>query len=361
MTKRFARIAVLGCAMLMLAALACREQPAPPELPPRPIKLFTVHAAGERIALEYTGEVSPVENVDMAFEVSGRINSFPVNEGQKVEKGTLLASLDARDFEASRDSAEARLSNATANFERARVLYEEDVASKQQLDAAERNYEMARAEARKARKAVEDAVLVAPFTGTVAKKYVKDFQNVRKKEPVLVFQSDSALEIVVDAPERDFARMRRGLSMEERNAILDTEVEISALPGRPIDAVLVEFSTTADPVTRTFRATFAFEPPADASVLPGMSAKVRVMVPRERVGASGFMVPANATFIDEQGDSFVWVVDIGAMTVQRRAVDVGGLADDRIQIKRGLAENDTIAFSGVHHLSDGMEVRRYSR
>jgi multidrug resistance efflux pump len=66
-----------------------------------------------------------------------------------------------------------------------------------------RAVEVTEAELRVSQKAVEDTVLRAPFDGVMARKLVEDFANVNAKEPVLVFQDTSHLEIQINIPERD--------------------------------------------------------------------------------------------------------------------------------------------------------------
>jgi RND family efflux transporter MFP subunit len=138
-------------------------------------------------------------------------------------------------------------------------------------------------------------------------------------------------------------------------------VIVTSLPDRSFPAQITEYSTTADPVTRTFSATARFDPPDDVNIQPGMTATVRIQVPPElknAVGMSGISIPASAAITDESGDAFVWLVEPGSMTVKRTPVELGSLSGDRVFVSSGLASGQQIAISGVHHLRDGMLVRR---
>jgi multidrug efflux system membrane fusion protein len=73
---------------------------------------------------------------------------------------------------------------------------------------------------------------------------------------------------------------------------------------------------------------------------------------------SGISIPASAAITDETGDAFVWLVDPNAMTVKRTPVKLGSLSGERVFVKSGLKSGQQIAISGVHHLRDGMLVRR---
>jgi RND family efflux transporter MFP subunit len=342
-------------------AVACGEPaPAPPAVP-QPVKIFSIGAGGGGETLEFPGEVSASQSAEPAFEVAGKIIEFPVDEAQELALGDVIARLDARDYEAEVDKARANMNKAGTDLKRYRTLYEKGVSPLTDLESAQRRYEVAEAELRTAEKALEDAVLRAPFDGIVAKKLVADFQNVQAKQPIVIFQDDSTLEVVVNASESAFVAMRPGLTIEERNQQAKIEIAISSIPDRLIAGRIKEFSTASDPVTRTFSATFAFLPPADLNIRPGMTA--RVIVTRADSGdsatAGSVSIPARAVVSDGSGESFVWIVDPQTMKVTRTPVETGDLTGDRIAIRRGLASGMQVAISGVRQLADGMEVRRF--
>jgi RND family efflux transporter MFP subunit len=154
------------------------------------------------------------------------------------------------------------------------------------------------------------------------------------------------------------------MSLEERTAHVKPIVIVTALPDRSFPAQITEYSTTADPVTRTFSATLRFDPPDDVNIKPGMTATVRVHIqpdaPAAR-GGSNVSIPASAAITDETGQAFVWLVEPGSMTVKRNPVTLGSLSGDRVFVTGGLASGQQIAITGVHHLRDGMLVRRQGR
>ncbi len=350
---------LLAASACMLLLAGCAEEAPPPEPVVRPVRMLEVAVGGSGRVLEFPGKVSAALHADMAFEVSGKIVEFPVTEGQNVKKGAVLARLDPRDFQAARDAAMARLNAARADYERIRDLYERNAVSRQEYDVARRNFEVQEANIKSVHKALEDSSLRAPFAGRVAKKLVEDFANVNAKQPVLVLQDDSSLEVVFDVPESDWRFATPGLSVEERNTRLEVQVVLSAFPDKPLPGKLKELATQADAATRTFRATVAFDAPADLMILPGMTARV-VLKPLEDIPkmATQMKIPANAVVPDGSGGSFVWKVDPDSMVVERRAVELGDLSGSDVGVKSGLSGGDLIATSGVHHLRDGMVVRR---
>ncbi len=341
-----------------LAILACGGQQ-PEEAPvARPVRLLAIGSMAGGGQREFPGRIQAAQNAEVSFEVAGRIIGFPVDEGQEVAQGALLARLDPADFETARDAEVARRQQARADYERYQELYATNAVSLQELEVRRRRYEVAQANLRTAEKAVNDTYLRAPFGGLVARKLVDDFVNVQAKQPILILQDESSLEIVVDVPESVAALAAPGLTLEERRARASGSlVEISAIPGRQFQARLREFSTTADPMTRTFAATLGFENPADVTIRPGMTAKLIVTPRADLADTNVFWIPANAVVADETG-TYVWKVDSEAMTVSRAVVEVGELSGSNVQITSGLSNGDMIATTGVHSLREGMAVRR---
>jgi RND family efflux transporter MFP subunit len=319
--------------------------------------MLTVSATrAEAGTLEYPGSVAASQDAQLGFEVAGRIIEFPVAEGQFVNKGALLARLDDRDYQAQLARAKASRDLARADYERYKDLYANNSASLQELEVSRRNYEVAVADWETARKAVEDTELRALFGGRVAQKLVDDFANVQAKEPVVVLQDESDFEVVVAVPEADWSKAHPGLTLEERTQLAQPRVIITSLPDRSFPATLKEFATSADPVTRTYSVRFSFGSPSDVTVRSGMTAKLVIDLP-ETTGDT-ILVPSSAVAADANGDSYVWKVDLEAMTVSRGNVTVGELSGSSLAVLDGLSPGDVIATTGVHQLREGMQIRR---
>ena len=344
-----------------VAFSGCGEEPAPAAPVARPVKILTIDTRGAVETREFSGTISAAQHSEMAFEVPGKITDFPVVEGQVVKKGDLLVRIDPRDMAALADVDTAKVRLAKAEYDRMKKLFEADVASEQELDRAKRAYEVTTAKSQGSTKGLEDTELFALFDGIVAKKLVKDFENVQAKQPVLILQDTSNLEIDVTIPEADAVKSVRGMSLEERTARVNPRVIVTSLPDRSFPAHLTEYSTTADPVTRTFSATLRFDPPDDINISPGMTATVIIDVPANTLlarGGAGISIPASAAITDETGQAFVWVIEPGSMAVKRTTVQLGSLSGTRVFVSSGLASGQQIAISGVHQLRDGMIVRR---
>jgi len=351
------------CIILPAMLLAgCGKTPEPVEEQlARPVKLLTIGSNQSAIRLEYPGEIKAARSVNLGFEVPGKIIELPIEDGLAMQEGELLGRLDPSDYQAARDAAQANLRAMRSAYARAKNIFDEGAGSQAEVDKTLRDLKVAEQDFKKAQKALDDTELKAPYTGVVGRRIADNYQNVQAKEPVLIFQDTSSLEMDVSVPERDFVRMRSGLTLKERTELAHPEVAISSIPGRTFAARAKSFTATADPVTRTYTATFQFDRPDDVNILPGMTARV-ILTPsaemlQKYTPAGAVMVPATAVASDETGKPYVWRVDPDSMKVSRVPVTLGEISNSSITVTGGLVKGDRIAVTGVARLFEGAQVR----
>ena len=348
--------------LVILLQSSCGKAPEPEAEPPvRPVKLMTIGAHNGTLTWEFPGKVTATRDVELAFEVQGKIIDLPIEDGLEASEGDLLARLDPKDYEAARDAAVAHRKAMRSAYVRAKTIFKQGAGSQAEVDKTERDIMVAEQDLVKAQKALDDTVLKAPYSGVVASKLAEDLQNVRAKEPILIFQDTTTLEIDVNVPERDFVHMEPGLSLEQRTEKVKPNIAVSSIPGELFPARLKSFTTTADPVTRTYKVTFTFENPPTFNILPGMTARVILSRPQHVTngmkGKAKILIPAVAIAADEKGNGYVWRVDADTMEVSRTPVTLGDMSGSDININSGLDVGDRIAISGAAHLQEGMKVR----
>ncbi len=348
---------VVGSSIGLLLA-GCGGSQEEKEAPIRPIKIHTIGTLEPAAIREFPGTIRAYQTAEMGFEVPGRIIEFLLREGDIVEKNAVLARLDATNYRAELKVALANLEKAQADLTRSENIYKEDpgAISQDQIESDQRAVKVTQSQVEIAQKAVADTELRAPFAGVMARKLVEDFANVQAKEPVLILQDNSILEVEVAVPERDFVgRKNQNETKEEMSERLNPKVIVSAIPDREFPAVIKEYATTADPVTRTFPVKLNFDNPEDVTILPGMTARVRVVIDPE----SAWSVPVTAAQADENEQPYVWKVDSESMKVSKSPVELGPLTGDRVLLTGGVEEGDLVAISGVTALREGMQVRKF--
>jgi RND family efflux transporter MFP subunit len=357
---RFAKLAAL--CLLAAVSFSC-EKEVKREVVAQPVRIHVIGDGQKTPFRSFPGEVVSPRTGRLSFEVSGRLVEFPIQNGQLVKKGDLIGQLDRADFIAARDSAQASFDAAKSNFERSESLQKRGAVAMAVLDRARQEMDMADAALRTATRALEETRLLAPFDGRIANRIARELQNVRAQEQVAILEDISTLEIEINIPERDMMFGSRGLTVDDARDLVEAKAEFSTVPGRQTDIQLKTFSTRANPVSRTFLVSFAFEPPPDQNILPGMTATVmlRRKPDASAVAADGKpvrMVPVEA-LTTHSGTSTVWRLDPQSMKVSAVPVELesikGGIALIRSE---ALANGDEIVSSGARFLAEGTPVRR---
>jgi RND family efflux transporter MFP subunit len=355
---------IFAGALMVFLSPACSEPDL--EIPEvvRPVKTFEVGSTNGTFNREWPGRIEPTQNAEMSFGVAGDIIELPIAEGDTVERGQLLARLDARQFRARLDAEQAQLRFNQIEYARSATLVESGAVARAELDRRDRALAVSKANLAEARKALDDTKLLAPFTGTIAKISVDNFQSVQAKQPVLVLHDASSLEVVTHVSQRDYAVATPGLTIEQRNEqfLGDVYASLDTHPDLQIPARLKEVATVPDSITGTYQVTWSFEPPGDVVITPGMTAKIVLSGVRELAqAAEGPFVPIEAVVGSDGGGAHVWVIDPDSWVVSRVDVEIGELSGDSIQITSGLRGGERIATTGVHSLRDDMVVSSFEQ
>ena len=269
---------------------------------------------------------------------------------------------DPRDFEVRVRSAEATLGEAKAALalaqeEHLRVRRAHDQSAATELELTQKREaengaiaRVAAAEAalEEARNDLEYTELVAPFEGTVAARYVDNFEDVQAKQLVLRILDDSRIEMMVDIPEKIVALAPQ---VQEIHCTFD------AFPGIELPAEIKERGNEADPVTRTYPVTLIMDQPPGIQVLPGMTGQAwAIFLQADEGDEEGFEVPLASVGEDAKGGRFVWAVDEKNGQVARRQVEVLELTDVGVLV-RGLERGELVATAGAAFLHEGQRVR----
>jgi RND family efflux transporter MFP subunit len=192
--------------------------------------------------------------------------------------------------------------------------------------------------------------LSAPFDGEVVETYVENFETVVPMQPILRVVDRASIEFTISVPENQIGYAPY---------VTGATVTFDALPGVEVTAVIKEIGKEASQATRTYPVTLAMEQPEGADILPGMAgeALMEADLPEESARL-GIQIPTTALFAEEDTEkSYVWVIDQGTSTLERRQVQTGDLSEFGILIRSGLEAEEWVVVAGASLLSAGEEVR----
>ena len=243
------------------------------------------------VSVSATGILQPVKIVEIKSKASGEILEMPVEMGDFLEAGALIAQIDTRILDqelkqvgADYESAEIRLQIAQRQFVRAESLHAEDLISendfeisKQNFTSAESQFIRAEASLELARERLEDTTVTAPISGTIIAKTVEQGQIIASSTnnvsggTVLIQMADlSELEIRTLVDEIDIGNVKAGLRIEstvEAFASMSFEGEVRKIEPQAV----VQQSVTTFPVLSRIDN-------SGGLLLPGMNADVSIII-----------------------------------------------------------------------------------
>ncbi len=345
---------------------ACIPEPEQVEMPPALVPAIRIADANALTERDLPGRARAGQEVNLSFRVTGPLVELPVQVGDEVEEGDVIARIDPEDYLNALGSVEGQLmqaqavaTRADADFNRIQNVYKEDpgATSKSALDLARSARDASSAAVKSmesAQRIAQDKVyytsLEAPFSGVVVETYVENFETVLPKQPILRLLDPSSIEFVVSVPEN---------LISHAPYVQDINVTFDALPGIVVPAQIKEIGREASAATRTYPVTLVMQQPENAEILPGMagSANITSMLP---AGAreAGTEIPLTAVFTrGDSSQSYVWVIDTTSNTLVRREVDPGRLTANGVLIRSGLAAGDWVVVKGVNSVQEGENVR----
>jgi RND family efflux transporter MFP subunit len=325
------------------------------EPPAALVKSVVVNPYDADIYREIPGVVIANRKVKLTFLVNGQIVEFPVNEGDLVQQGQVLAKLDERDYRNDYNAALASFQQTNANYSRAKILIKSGTISQAHYEEVEARYLVAKSNMDIAKKKLTDTQLKAPFEGLVAATFVENFENVAAKEPILSLQDITDIDIEVHIPELDIAR-EKPHQEEGVQGMSVGHVVFPSFPKKKFAVTVKKFETQADPVTQTFLVTLTMKAPENINILPGMTATWLVL---DKGGDHDnlFLIPVEAVMTDADGKRYVWVIDPSTQQAKKTQVTVGSLKDKMIFVTQGLKAGDRIISAGMNQVVDGQKVR----
>lgn len=293
-----------------------------------------------RDRLDLPAIVEPWEELPVRAEVSGRVITINVAEGQNVKKGTILAVIDKRDYQAALKSARASYTLANLTFERTERLHKKGSSSKSAYDTAVANKEKSLAALNSAELSLERTEIRAPLSGIVNRLDAKLGLLLSHSDPVAEIISINPVKVSVGIPEADVNEVRSLVSFGvtvgslNDNEFVGTRHFLSKKPGSLAHLYELELEV----------------PNPEGLILPGMFARVDVV---KSTVEDALSVPVYAV-ITQGGDKVVYLEDGGLAT--RRIVTTGVLEGWNVQITAGVESGERVIVVGHRSVGEGQPL-----
>jgi RND family efflux transporter MFP subunit len=345
--------------LALLSLVAACSQPEPPPEPVRAVKLLTVGASELQTVQEYAGEVRAGVESRLGFRVAGKLVERPVQLGQRVQAGQVLAQIDPQDYQLSAAAARAQVAAAqtqydlaAADYQRYGKLREQNFISGAELErrettlkAARSSLQQAQAQAQAQGNQAQYTRLQADASGVVTGIDAEPGQVLAAGTPVVRLAHDGARDVVIAVPEDKVTRLQSGQPVQVRAWSTD-----ESLPG-----TVREVAASADPVTRTFTVKVKIDPAS----APPLGSTVHV-VPQALAakGAQAIKLPTTALRQEGQATA-VWVYEADKGTLRSQVVQVATADGNEAVIVGGLTPGMQVVSTGVHVLTPGQKVVVY--
>lgn len=324
----------------------------------RPVRAITLDRsdAGHQVTL--SGRVAAQDEVAVAFRIGGRMIERPVNVGDRVRAGQVIARLEPMNERNQRLTAQAGLNAAIADQVRARdertrqeSLIDEGFTTRARLDqavaasrAADALVASSRAQLQIANDLVGFTELTADSAGYVTARGAEPGEVVQAGQMIVRIAREGGTDAVFEVPPQ-VIRAASG------SASVPFEVALTDDPTVKTIGRVREVSPQADPVTGTFTVRVGLEsPPTDmrlGSIVTG----------RFTLGDEKLIVIPSAALTAASGKPAVWVVNPADSTVALRDIQVLRQEADSIIVGDGLQPGDTVVTAGVQALRPGQKVR----
>lgn len=331
------------------------------ELPPVRVAQAETRSIG--VALKALGTVTPVNTVIVRTRLDGELVRVHFDEGQRVKAGQVLAEIDPRPYQVALAQAEgqraenqARLTNARADLEKFRSLFERQLIPKQQLTAQESLVKQVEgsvqsndAQVNNAKLQLSFTKIVAPISGRLGLRQVDVGNLVRSGDVngIVVITQMQPISVLFTVPEIDLPAVLDALRSKNSPAVEAWDrAETTVLATGTLQTVDNQIDTTTG--TIKLRAVF---PNTDEKLFPNQFVNINLKLSTVRAAT---VVPAAAIQRASFG-TFVYVIKPdGKATI--RKVTLGVSEGDRVAVTEGIAPGERIVLEGVDALQEGVTV-----
>ena len=318
------------------------EAPAPERVTNVTVLTLSPEDLQERFTLP--GTLQAWEDLTLAAEVGGAVRWVGPREGERVRKGEPILRIDPETAEAAhaRDRAEFELQKR--QLERMERLMGENFVSRQEYEQVRRAFEVAEADQRRSRVALEKSTLRAPVDGILDRRLVDRGEFAQEGAPVAVLVQVDRLKVMVEVPEKDVSFLRP----KDRVQVVPAAISGNPLPER--SGEIIHLSYRADPLTRTYLAQVEVDN-RRGDLRPGMIVRVGLL----RRQLPGVIAVPLYSVIDREGSKVVYVEEEGIARL--RPVTLGPIIDGRVVVTEGLHPGERLIVQGQQLVTDGALVR----
>ncbi|MCB0462233.1 MAG: efflux RND transporter periplasmic adaptor subunit [Flavobacteriaceae bacterium] len=315
------------------------------------VPLITTFTAKQEVfkhMLEIQGNVTTKNLLVITPEYNGILTNVYVKEGQKVNKGQILAKIDDGGLSQQLAQLQIQADLGKTTFERQKRLWEQSIGSEIQYLQAKSTYESQVEAVNQLKQQIAKTTVRAPFSGTIDDVLTEQGSVVGAGQtPLMRIVNLNNMYIETDVPESYISDVIKG-----KHVI----VEFPVL-GKTIETEIRQAGDYINPANRTFKVEVGI-PNSDKSIKPNLTAKLKI---NDYTNEKALLVPQSIISENAEGEQYVYVVNnknseeegVASKTI----IKTGKTQGDVIEVLEGIANGDEIIQEGARSVKDGQTVK----
>ncbi|MCY2685681.1 efflux RND transporter periplasmic adaptor subunit [Salinimicrobium sp. TH3] len=301
--------------------------------------------------VELPGDVETKQNITIYPEYSGILIDVNVDEGDRVQKGQILARIDEGGLGSQLAQMEAQETLAKTTFERQQRLWEQNIGSEIQFLEAKTNYEAIQNSVNQMRSQLAKTVVRAPFSGVIDEIFTEQGEVVVPGQSRLFRLINlSNMYITAAVPESYLGKIEVGT---------EVMVEIGAT-GTSFTSTVKQVGNFVNPNNRTFEIQVAV-PQNTEQIKPNLIATVGI---NDYTSENAIIIPENVIQKNSAGENVAYVVKKetdSTGVAERRILETGLNYDNAVEVLSGLQPGDLLITSGARSIQEGEQVEMDNR
>ena len=338
---------LLGVCSLVSPLLPAEEKP--------PVAVQASHIQFQHYArpVRISGILAYKRQQTLSFKTTGPIEQLLVEEGDKVKKDQLLASLNLREINARVEEASARVLQARRNLDRYQQLHRTNALSLDRLQLAETDLRITESQLRIAKFNQDYSAIHAPADGMILQRHREVKEIVSPNQPILLL-ADETQGWVIRAGITD-----KDIALIHKND--PAEIRFDALPDQVFTGSVTQLGVIGNDKTGTFEIEISLpdtqENVPERTLRAGFVSQIDIMPSATRKVA---FIPAMSIITSgthSSGKAEVFVFNPKEQTAQIRQVTVEYIEQGLVAISEGLVEEDLLITQGAGLLRDGEKAK----
>ena len=291
----------------------------------------------------YSGIITPAVSTKLSFQLPGSVAKIYVEEGDKVQKGQVLAELDNTSYRSTYKAAQAMQEQARDAYTRLKTVYEKGSLPEIQWEEIKSKLEQANSAEAIAGKNLDNCKITAPSNGIIGSCDIETGSSVMPGITVIDLVDINEVFVRISVPENEINKLIKGQK---------AFIVIPAISQNKIEGKVEKIGVLANLISKTYEVKIRIKNP-DLKIKPGMVCDVNLNIKKEE---NIITIPSQAVIKDSDNKNYVFLIDRKSKEAKKQEVMVGEFSNNNLNILSGLKEGDLIVINGQHKLSTNSYV-----